>query len=489
LVYDRTSGTPSCTLCMIPLSSAHNATITGISLVVITVSSSWLSSLPVRARRATGDSSMQFSISCTDPLTQMTLFAADPLPSLSLMYQPSVIRAIRHLLLVATSGTSYDVDLIMSYYDDTPQSSCAWSDVRRWFIQQPRSSLIAGFTDVITLPRHVPAVDTSRLPIQVDGRGFDGVDDRQLSCFTHWSGTQHGASHSRLNTNTGEGAWCSGGGGADELHYVQVNYERPVTIMAVLTQGRAASHSPQWIEEYQLLYSDNRFDWRRAHAHDLKGNIDQFSIAFNRVHPAITAQYWRLRATKWHTHPATRWHLQMVPNGDDEKESCHTLHRSLLGHDISAYSLTQIAIDNTLEWKTAPVTTLPSMDVTFVWSGGFTGDLKGGIGVEGSDKDNSGDGFALCINDMMVLQFGVTHQPHQWGHPSSLMLTWSVTRTGASPHYHSVGLFMLWIHSSMRSQLRIKHGDTVRLSVRSLSTSGQSFMIDPIQFTTSVCDT
>ena len=83
------------------------------------------------------------------------------------------------------------------------------------------------------------------------------ISDSQINASSE-NNRAHGARNARLNfqpTSDRTGAWSSEHLTIEE--WLQVDFQKSVTVGKVATQGRPDYNWPQWVETYSLSYSMN----------------------------------------------------------------------------------------------------------------------------------------------------------------------------------------------------------------------------------------
>ena len=95
------------------------------------------------------------------------------------------------------------------------------------------------------------------------------ISDYQISASSQWD-PNHSPSNGRLfyvPHNGRTGAWSSRTNNANQ--WLQIDFQRPTTIVEVSTQGRAGGKHIQYVKSYTLCYSNDGVTFQAYKRHGL----------------------------------------------------------------------------------------------------------------------------------------------------------------------------------------------------------------------------
>ncbi|XP_038060996.1 uncharacterized protein LOC119731795 [Patiria miniata] len=123
----------------------------------------------------------------------------------------------------------------------------------------------------------------------------------------------HAPSRARLNIQGYAGAWSSDTADVTSP-WIQVDFNRPVTITSLITQGRGDPGFTQWVTEYQVTYSDDALSWDHVADADgtpikFHGNKDKSIPVTNRLPVALRTRILRIHPTAWFRHCSMRFEV------------------------------------------------------------------------------------------------------------------------------------------------------------------------------------
>ncbi|KAG7453711.1 contactin-associated protein-like 2 [Solea senegalensis] len=109
----------------------------------------------------------------------------------------------------------------------------------------------------------------------------------------------HGAGYAKLSRIQGSGGWSPSD--TDRHQWLQVDLGSRKQVVAIATQGRYSSSD--WTSKYQLLYSDNKKNWRPylqdGNIWTFEGNMNSESVIRHELQHTILARYIRLVPLDW----------------------------------------------------------------------------------------------------------------------------------------------------------------------------------------------
>jgi len=147
------------------------------------------------------------------------------------------------------------------------------------------------------------------------------VNDNQIKAPSYWSNSESfSPKNARLFGSPNPG-WCPYGtrnsGQLYDQVYIQVNYEKEMTLFGVVTQG-SHTNPKEWMTSYQVKYANesgqnfttvmdscNGCDNKIPRVFD--GNVDRTTPKTNRFEQPITARIFRIYPIAWHNYPTMRF--------------------------------------------------------------------------------------------------------------------------------------------------------------------------------------
>lgn len=141
------------------------------------------------------------------------------------------------------------------------------------------------------------------------GLQSESVKDKQITAINtrgYWE--PHLA---RLNNAGKYNAWST-----DEKNsWIQVDFQRPVVISQVATQGARQLFHSQFVEKYSISYSNDRRGWifYKGDSRHLRkvfsGNQDAYEVKTNTLFPPVIGRFIRLHPIDWYNKATVRMEL------------------------------------------------------------------------------------------------------------------------------------------------------------------------------------
>ncbi|XP_072301026.1 coagulation factor V [Eucyclogobius newberryi] len=112
----------------------------------------------------------------------------------------------------------------------------------------------------------------------------------------------------RLNNAGKYNAWSTD----EDNSWIQVDFQRPVVISQISTQGAKQMFYPQYVHKYAISYSNDRRKWTfykgdsKSFRKIFSGNQEAYATKTNPFFPPIIGRFIRLHPVQWHGKPTMR---------------------------------------------------------------------------------------------------------------------------------------------------------------------------------------
>eukprot|EP00058_Branchiostoma_floridae_P010640 XP_002596128.1 hypothetical protein BRAFLDRAFT_66146 [Branchiostoma floridae] len=151
------------------------------------------------------------------------------------------------------------------------------------------------------------------------------IHDSQLAASGSWN-YQHGPERARLHQGQGgggAGAWCAATN--DPNQWIEVDLLNPTSVTGIQTQGRA--DYDQWVETFQIQYSDDRSTWTTYADTDgtvqvFTGNSDRNTVVTNTFPNPVLTRWLRVNPRTWSGHVSLR--MEILGCDPGELVTCST---------------------------------------------------------------------------------------------------------------------------------------------------------------------
>ncbi|XP_060078554.1 uncharacterized protein LOC132558047 [Ylistrum balloti] len=145
--------------------------------------------------------------------------------------------------------------------------------------------------------------------------GLHGVEDEKLTSSSNFADDPlyHGPRNARLHYNlklVGAHSWVAGS--MDTHQYIQVQFQRKISIETILLQGRNGSVHNQFVKTFSVSYSNDGVTWTDVKSQNqdpiiFVGNRDKSSVVRVVLGVAVSASYLRINPKSWNSFISLRF--------------------------------------------------------------------------------------------------------------------------------------------------------------------------------------